>query len=288
MRRKAAVYTAVVLALAGCGGDGDPAAEGPTTSTPAADTSRTNDLREVTADAGGRTLTGHCRGTQGDEPAVVLESGIANLRDQLAIVEERLAERTVVCAYDRAGLGSSDPSPTTPRPLSELVSDLDAFIEGAELETPVVLVGHSAGATIVFMYAQAHPDKVAGFVSMNPVPPSKTFLAAARKVETSGEYQAEIGFYSGANDESVQFTTSESMLKNPLPPTMPYAVMFDEDCDGDSEFCGRILPVLTRVTRMLARVGDGGRFVRAKDAGHEIYGTRPELVFQAIEEVMAD
>jgi hypothetical protein len=43
---------------------------------------------------------------------------------------------------------------------------------------------------------------------------------------------------------------------------MPYVVMFDEDCDGDTEFCDRILPPLTAATRSLAAVGAGGRFVR--------------------------
>jgi hypothetical protein len=47
----------------------------------------------------------------------------------------------------------------------------------------------------VFRYAQAHPDTVAGFVSMNPVPPAKTFLPMARKVETKDEYASELAFY---------------------------------------------------------------------------------------------
>ena len=57
---------------------------------------------------------------------------------------------------------------------------------------------------------------------------------------------------------------------------MPYAIMFDEDCDTD--FCDRVIPPLTRSTRALARVGDGGRFVPADGAGHEIYAASPELV----------
>ena len=47
------------------------------------------------------------------------------------------------------------------------------------------------GANVVFMYTQAHPEKVAGFVSMNPVPPSETFVAAAMKVETTPEFAEE-------------------------------------------------------------------------------------------------
>jgi hypothetical protein len=69
---------------------------------------------------------------------------------------------------------------------------------------------------------------------------------------------------------------------------MPYAVMFDEDCEGDTEFCRRILPPLTRVTSSLANVGERGRFVRAKGAGHDIDQTRPKLVYRTIDAVLRD
>jgi pimeloyl-ACP methyl ester carboxylesterase len=285
MRWNTAALCLVVFALASCGGNGDDVGQPTITQPTSADASA---VRQVTAQVDGRTLSGHCRGSQGERPAVVLEVGIGALQDQLEIIEEHVADRTVVCAYERAGIGASDPPQNLPRPLADVVSDLDAFIAGAKIEPPYVLVGQSAGGTIVFRYAQAHPDTVAGFVSMNPVPPSETFLAMARRVETKGEFANEVAFEQGQNDEEIIFTESERMLTDPLPSTLPYAVLFDEDCDGDTEFCRRILPPLTQVTKMLASVGAGGRFVRAKDAGHEIFGTRPELVYKTIDDVLND
>lgn len=275
----------VAFAMASCGGDGDEAAERATTTSPSVDSAS---VREVTARVSGRTLSGHCRGARKDAPAVVLEGGSAADQNQLAALEQDLAQRTVVCAYDRAGLGESDPPPKTPRPLAAVVADLDAFIAAAKLKTPLMLVGHSAGGVFAFRYAQAHPDTVAGFVSMNPVPPAKTFLPMARKVETKDEFESELAFYRGGNEEEILFTATERMLTDPLPPTMPYAVMFDEDCGGDTEFCQRILPPLTRATQMLASVGASGRFVRAKGAGHNIFETDPELVLKTIDDVLKD
>jgi hypothetical protein len=121
---------------------------------------------------------------------------------------------------------------------------------------------------------------------MNPVPPGETFIAAAKKVETAAEFADERSFYRGANDEDTSLR--EPTLGNPLPASMPYAVMFDEDCGGDSDFCSRILPPLIRTTKSLAAVGDGGRFVRAKGAGHDIFSADPELVQQTINEVLDD
>lgn len=205
---------------------------------------------------------------------------------ELAHLEEQLAQRTVVCAYDRAGVGQSDPPSKTPRPLSEPVADLDAFAIAADIRSPYVLVGQSAGATVVVMYAQTHPDKVAGFVSMNPIPPQTTYLKAVRKVETKSEYQSELDFYEGGNDEQIDFGSSERQLTDPLPANMPHVVMFDENCEGDSDFCGRILPPLTRVTKEMAAVGEGGQFLAAKGAGHQIYATQPELVLKTVDGVL--
>ena len=80
--------------------------------------------------------------------------------------------------------------------MSDLVADLNGFLTAADLEPPYLLVGQSMGANIVFMYAQAYPDAVAGFVSMNPVPPFTDWIRAARKVETKAELQNyEIALY---------------------------------------------------------------------------------------------
>ncbi len=111
-------------------------------------------------------------------------------------------------------------------------------------------------------------------------------MDAAMKVETKAEFAEERSFYRGENDENTSFR--EPMLSNPLPAGMPYAVMFDEDCDGDSDFCSRILPPLIRTTSSLAAVGDGGRFVRAKGAGHDIFSADPELVQETINDVLND
>ncbi len=271
----AAGATTMIFGLSACGGGSEEqAAIGGATPGPAA-------ARTVTAQVDGRTLSGHCRGQKRDAPAVVLESGIGANQGQLAGIEELLTPRTLVCAYDRGGVGRSDPPAKTPRPVSELVADLDAFATAANLTEPFVLVGQSAGGTVAFEYAQTHPEKVAGFVAMNPTPPLETFMPAVKKVQTTDEYAYEKAFNRGENDEKIKF--EEPMLTPPLPPSMPYAIMFDEDCDTD--FCDRVIPPLTRSMRALARVGEGGRFVRADGAGHEIYRDA-ERVRQTVEEIL--
>jgi pimeloyl-ACP methyl ester carboxylesterase len=236
----------------------------------------------VTAEVDGRTLSGHCRGEQRDAPAVVLESGDGANQAQLAGIEELLTPRTLVCAYDRAGIGRSDPPAETPRPVSELMADLDAFATAAKVPEPYVLVGQSAGGNVVLTHAQLHPEKVAGFVAMNPWPPVETFLPAVKEVATEEGYAAEVAFYRGQNDEGISF--AKPVLDTRLPPTMPFTIMYDVNCGGDPH-CDRVLPAITQSTRALARLGEGGRFVRAEGTGQEIYRD-PELVHRTVDEIL--
>jgi pimeloyl-ACP methyl ester carboxylesterase len=72
--------------------------------------------------------------------------------------------------YDRANLGRSDPAPG-PRGLPELVGDLEALLQAAEIPGPYVLVGTSGGGYIMAGYAYEHPGQVAGIVFIDTPAP---------------------------------------------------------------------------------------------------------------------
>ncbi|MEE8465687.1 MAG: hypothetical protein V3S68_04365, partial [Dehalococcoidia bacterium] len=57
-------------------------------------------------DVGGRLLNIRCAGE--GVPAVVLDAGLANDNHAWEPVEELVSKFTLVCSYDRAGLGMSD------------------------------------------------------------------------------------------------------------------------------------------------------------------------------------
>jgi pimeloyl-ACP methyl ester carboxylesterase len=195
MKRYVAIVAVpgMALALSACGSSN--------TSMPSRSTSTpqgaTGALHQISVTVEGVQFNGHCVGeTPAGSPTVILESGLGGDQDTLQSIEEKLATRTMVCSYDRAGIGQSDPPSTTPGPLTDMVSDLHSFLATAKIEPPYLLVGQSLGANIVFMYAQAHPEDVSGFVSMNPVPPYTEWIDAAGKVETKSElHDNEIVFY---------------------------------------------------------------------------------------------
>ena len=137
-RGAVAAGATMILGLSACGGGSEEkAALGASTPGPAA-------ARTVTARVDGRELSGHCRGEKRDAPAVVLESGIGANQGQLAGIEELLTPRTLVCAYDRAGVGRSDPPAKTPRPVSELVGRPRRVRDGGE-RARAVRAGRAVG-----------------------------------------------------------------------------------------------------------------------------------------------
>lgn len=116
-------------------------------------------------DAGGRRLHAVCAGR--GTPAVVFESGVAASSLSWTHVVPEIARFTRACAYDRAGLGWSDPGPR-PRTFAHIVGDLDGLLVSAAVPHPYVLVGHSFGCFVVCAYASRHPEKVAGLVLIDP------------------------------------------------------------------------------------------------------------------------
>ena len=110
---------------------------------------------------GGRSLYLLCRG-QGS-PTVLLEGGDTDGIRGWEGVMPSVAEVTRTCAYDRAGIGRSSPA-TGCRRLPELIGDLEALIEAAEIAGPYVLVAASGGGFIASTFARLHSDEIAGMV----------------------------------------------------------------------------------------------------------------------------
>lgn len=81
-----------------------------------------------------------------------------------AAVIPEVAERVRVVAYDRAGIGTSDPVPKLT--VQGQVDDLAAV--AAATGAPCVLAGHSWGGLLVQLMAAQRPELVAGLVLIDP------------------------------------------------------------------------------------------------------------------------
>lgn len=113
----------------------------------------------------GRAMNLHCQGT--GSPTVVFDAGLSDWSITWALIQPAIATRTRACSYDRPGMGYSDPARRRATPLN-VVDDLHTLLQRADIDGPLVLVGHSLGGFNMKLYAALHPEQVAGVVLVDP------------------------------------------------------------------------------------------------------------------------
>jgi pimeloyl-ACP methyl ester carboxylesterase len=271
-------------------------------------------------DVGGRNLYLECHG-EGSPTVVLVAGGRSSARywtDDLlhpdaprTMVLPRVAETTRVCAYDRPGtyaeireeiLPSRSDAIAQPRTAPELVAELHALLQAAEIPGPYVLAGHSMGGFMARLYASTYPDEVVGLVLVDAyseliedVMPPERWQALVRLnqglgsgvvVPIPGYGDAETTGY-GADNAVVR----EAVAATPLAP-MPLAVLahgkpfaVPEGMEGftSDELEGYLLAG----NEALATLVPDARFTLASESGHDIHQDQPELVIEAIRQVVA-
>jgi pimeloyl-ACP methyl ester carboxylesterase len=245
-------------------------------------------------DIGGRRLFLRCTGHR--SPTVVFEGGLTSDWYEL---QNQLAGFTRVCSYDRpGGPGSrSDPAPT-PRTARDFVADLHALLHVAHVPGPYVLAGHSNSGLFSVLYASTHLRQVAGLVLIDAVHPAtiKRRLAMLKPLVSPEEWEALRQLMITVpprlvDPEGIDIWTSErqtrlALRRSPLRP-MPLVVLaHGHPDDPPPPFVEHEERLWQQLQRELAQLVPGGRLVIATQSGHDIPHEQPELVLDAIRDVV--
>jgi pimeloyl-ACP methyl ester carboxylesterase len=113
----------------------------------------------------GRQMNLLCLGA--GSPTVIMEAGAGGSTLEWRWIQRDIAKTTRVCAYDRAGMGFSDPGPL-PRTAEAVDQDFVALVNSAKIAPPFVMVAHSLGSYYVRLYADHYRDNVVGMVLVDP------------------------------------------------------------------------------------------------------------------------
>lgn len=268
---------------------------------------------------GGRQMYLECQGT--GSPTVVLVSGRSDRSDIWKTLTDTskpgpsvysaVAKFTRVCAYDRPGTvtieantikpsrSTSVPQPITPK---DAVADLHALLTAAKVPGPFVLVGHSYGGLIVRLYASTYPREVVGLVLIDTVTEflydRLTPTQRPLWIRLNSNYSPELDNYT-IQEKTDLVTSFEQLRTSPALCPMPAIVLTsDQPYDFKSLAAKGVLPSdapldfgpivfqahlagQERLTSLLH-----ARQITHTHAGHYIHTEQPQLVIDAIREIV--
>jgi pimeloyl-ACP methyl ester carboxylesterase len=246
---------------------------------------------------GGRKLHLVCSGvSMPGNPTIILESGFGNPAAVWNRVQPEVAKFARVCAYDRAGLGTSDPV-TAPRTIVQVIEDLHALLSNAKVPGPYVLAGHSLGGIMVRLYASYYPAEIAGMVLVDSTHedeadrgvaliPTETLKEMLRRARPE---DLKVGGPEAIDTCSIRAVMNALNWRSNIPLVVltqgqPYR---PEDYPSPS-MASRYYQLHLELQRELAGRSPRGMQVIAEKSGHFIHQDQPELVINAIRQIMEE
>jgi pimeloyl-ACP methyl ester carboxylesterase len=163
---------------------------------------------------------------------------------------------------------------------------------------PYVLAGHSNSGLFSLLYASTHPRQLAGLVLIDAVHPAyhKRRLAMLKSLVPPEAWEAlrqeamavlpRLLDPEGVDIWTSERQTREALRRSPLRP-MPLVVLaHGRPDDPGAAFVEQEERLWRQLQRELAQLVPGGRLVIATQSGHDIQHDQPELVLDAIRDVV--
>lgn len=259
------------------------------------------------AEIGGQTVRYHCQGT--GSPTVIIEQGGGISLETVfswerpvgwAALAPEIAMLTRVCVYDRVGLGRSSKA-ERPRTSFDIAADLHALLGAANIKPPYVLAGQSLGGMNALAFTHRYRNEVVGLVlidSSHPqqlrrlnsvLPPRRADESAIMQGFRDGPDRAAMGgewFDFGKNSD--QFAPDMSIGNIPLivltaAPQAPH-----DNNPLPREWQSAVESLHQELQRELAGISSNSKHIVASKAGHNIQLDEPQLVLDAIMELVTE
>jgi pimeloyl-ACP methyl ester carboxylesterase len=229
---------------------------------------------------------------KGTGPTVVFESGMGEDTNTWKDVLPTIAEFAHTVAYDRPGLGRSQPT-TQPRTVTQMAVDLHRILDAAGIAPPYVLVGHSLGGAIVQVFAHRYPREVTGLVLVDPEDGRLTHLLHSRL--SAAEWASRQRALDQALPKMPPHVRAELKAADdsgeavaqaiPLPPV---PVVLLSGTKKNPEFPGNVLEQDLKLEfhNALVEQTPGAKHILVPSSRHYIQNDAPEMVIQAVRNVL--
>ncbi len=280
---------------------------------------RFNRMEGELVSVNGRKMHIDCTGA--GVPTVILDAGLGDSYLSWRKVQPEIARFARVCSYDRAGLGYSDPS-SRPRTSQVIAQELHALLQTARVPPPYILVGHSMGGYDVRLFASLYRNEVSGMVLVDASHPDQEKRLSRELKDMEGTWLREAEFVEFGmpfgiprllglcDDDPMQraaecnlHSAREAMAEMKAFPQsaaetaatgslgdIPLAVLSHDPQKPSAELPADLAKSTNeaweKMQEELARLSTHGTQAVAKNSAHYIQLDRPDLVIDAVRNVV--
>jgi pimeloyl-ACP methyl ester carboxylesterase len=209
---------------------------------------------------------------QGDgATTVVLMAGMGDDATSWASFRGALGSDVRTCAWDYPGVGGS--TGTAPMTAGVAAASLNATLDVAGIDSPVVLVGHSIAGLTVRLFVGLHPEAVAGVVLFDPTVSSFAWRYSSREFQPS---------WDGA-------VSSHEVDRITAWPDIPFEILrHDSEVYFEQQvWDAEVEDAWIQGQAEFAQLAPGGVVTEVADAGHYVHLDQPHIAADAVIRVLS-
>jgi pimeloyl-ACP methyl ester carboxylesterase len=240
---------------------------------------------------GGRRISVYCDGHPGRSPTVILIPAGGSTAKDWAMVQPAVSNFSRVCSYDHANHGQSDKATVALQSVDEVVDDLQAWLKASGEKPPFILVSHSISGLYARRFVTRFPGEVAGLVFVDSSHEEQAWRLHELDPQGPGldDMTARLGYYVKPGERPHWHTDLPLIVLARGMPTPRRAR------DGSNSSTNRMTEqqfadwdrIWRGLQEDLAKRSTHGQFRLAEKSGHFIQRDQPELVVQAIRDVIS-
>jgi pimeloyl-ACP methyl ester carboxylesterase len=239
---------------------------------------------------GGRRISVYCDGEPGPSPTVILIPAGGSTAKDWAMVQPAVSGFSRVCSYDHAGHGESDKAPVALQSVDEAVDDLNGWLKASGEKAPFILVCHSISCLYARRFVTKFPGQAVGLVFVDSSHEEQAWRLNELDPHGPGldDVTARLGYYVKPG-ERLQWRTDLPLII--LGRGMPTPRRARDGTDSSTNrMTEEQFAAWDRIWREfqedLAKCSARGEFRLAEKSGHFIQRDEPNLVIEAIRDVI--
>ena len=239
---------------------------------------------------GDRSLAVYCNGEAVRPPTVILIPAGGCTATDWAKVQPTTSTFARVCSYDHANRGASEKAPVTLQSVDEVVDDLHAWLKVSSEKGPFILVAHSIAGLYARRFVTRYPGETAGLVFVDSSHEEQALRLHELDPQGPGldDITERLGYYVKPGQRLEWRTELPLIVLGRGKPTPRLAR------DGSNSQTNRMteeqFAAWDRIWRGfqedVAKRSAHGELRVAEESGHFIQRDQPEMVIQAIRDVI--